>query len=216
VIVSATLTWWWLNTPLVAQSLSRRRSTFSTLKNSARRACWYVVLMRKGLLQRNAARRAGIYHLGHDSQHHRRPGLNTVFGPGRGTSRHGKSHKSSRERQKHDRTAAHQRRSRRSGIPVVWGISATVERFNRAMEGAQHRSTLPNVVVDPVRVQESGLIKDTIILDIPDEVGDFDTVLVRRATDKLKESTTHGPSTPSNRKTRMSSFPDDPASAKHA
>ena len=75
------------------------------------------------------------------------------------------------------------------GIPVVWGISATVERFKKAMEGAQKRSILPDVVVDSTKVQESGLIKDTIILDIPDEVGDFDTVLVRRATDKLKAST---------------------------
>lgn len=75
------------------------------------------------------------------------------------------------------------------GIPVVWGISATVERFKKAMEGAQKRITLPDVVVDSTKVQESGLIKDTIILDIPDEVGDFDTVLVRRATDKLKTST---------------------------
>ena len=75
------------------------------------------------------------------------------------------------------------------GIPVVWGISATVERFNRAMEVATGRTTLPPVTVDPTRVQESGLLKDTIILDIPDEAtGDFDTVLVRRATDKLKES----------------------------
>jgi hypothetical protein len=75
------------------------------------------------------------------------------------------------------------------GIPVVWGISATVERFNKAMEGAQGRSTLPPVTVDAARVQESGLLKDTIVLDIPDEVGDFDTVLVRRAVDKLREST---------------------------
>lgn len=75
------------------------------------------------------------------------------------------------------------------GIPVVWGISATVERFNNAMNGAQQRITLPPVIVDPAKVQESGLIKDTIILDMPDEAGDFDTVLVRRATDKLKEST---------------------------
>jgi type III restriction enzyme len=75
------------------------------------------------------------------------------------------------------------------GIPVVWGISATVERFKKAMEGAQKRITLPDVVVDSTKVQESGLIKDTIILDIPDDVGDFDTVLVRRATDKLKAST---------------------------
>ena len=75
------------------------------------------------------------------------------------------------------------------GIPVVWGISATVDRFRKAMEGAQKRVTLPDVVVDSTKVQESGLIKDTLILDIPNEVGDFDTVLVRRATDKLKAST---------------------------
>lgn len=75
------------------------------------------------------------------------------------------------------------------GIPAVWGISATVERFKKAMEGAVKRITLPDVVVDSTKVQESGLIKDIILLDIPDEVGDFDTVLVRRATDKLKAST---------------------------
>jgi len=69
------------------------------------------------------------------------------------------------------------------GIPVVWGISATVERFNKAIEFAGKHIKLPNVVVDAVKVQESGLIKDTILLDIPDETGDFDTVLVRRATD---------------------------------
>ena len=73
-------------------------------------------------------------------------------------------------------------------IPIVWGISATVEKFNAAMAGAQGRSILPNVIVDPAKVQESGLLKDTIILDIPNEAGPFDTVLVRRATDKLKES----------------------------
>ncbi len=75
------------------------------------------------------------------------------------------------------------------GIPVVWGISATVERFDRAMEGARGRSTLPPVTVDPLLVQNSGLLKDTIVLDIPNEAGVFDTVLVRRATDKLREST---------------------------
>jgi hypothetical protein len=34
---------------------------------------------------------------------------------------------------------------------------------------------------DPIRVQESGLVKDTLVLDIPDEAGNFDSVLVRRA-----------------------------------
>jgi type III restriction enzyme len=75
------------------------------------------------------------------------------------------------------------------GIPVVLGISATVERFNNAMMVAVQRSRLPDVIVDSTKVQESGLLKDTILLDIPDDVGDFDTVLVRRATDKLKAST---------------------------
>ena len=76
------------------------------------------------------------------------------------------------------------------GIPVVWGISATVERFNQAIASAGKHIKLPNVVVDAAKVQESGLIKDTILLDIPDETGDFDIVLVRRATDKLRESST--------------------------
>ncbi|MDX3931294.1 MAG: DEAD/DEAH box helicase family protein [Stenotrophomonas sp.] len=75
------------------------------------------------------------------------------------------------------------------GIPAVWGISATADRFNKAMEGAAARIKLPAVLVDSAKVQESGLIKDTILLDFPDEAGDFDTVLVRRATDKLKECT---------------------------
>jgi hypothetical protein len=76
------------------------------------------------------------------------------------------------------------------GIPIVWGISATVERFKKAMEGAEKRITLPDVTVDAAKVQESGLIKDTILIDIPEESsGDFDTVLVRRGTVKLKAIT---------------------------
>jgi len=75
------------------------------------------------------------------------------------------------------------------GIPVVWGISATVERFDRAIATAGQHVKLPNVIVDTAKVQESGLIKDTINLDVPDEAGRFDTVLLRRAADKLKEAT---------------------------
>lgn len=74
-------------------------------------------------------------------------------------------------------------------IPVVLGISATVERFNAAMKIAEGRTNLPNVVVDPAKVQASGLLKDTIILEIPEKVVKFDTVLVRRAIHKLKEIT---------------------------
>ncbi len=72
------------------------------------------------------------------------------------------------------------------GVPIVWGISATVQRFNDAMQDMTERSTLPNVVVDAKKVQDSGLIKDTIKLDVPDEIGDFTTVLLRRGTERLR------------------------------
>lgn len=80
----------------------------------------------------------------------------------------------------------------RAPIPIVWGISATIAHFESAMQEAQvtrNRRALPSVVVDPVRVQESGLVKDTLVLDIPNEAGNFDSVLVRRAARKLKDST---------------------------
>ena len=73
------------------------------------------------------------------------------------------------------------------GIPIVWGISATVQRFNDAMQGMTGRSTLPNVIVDSKKVQDSGLIKDTIKLEVPDETGDFTTVLLRRGTTQLRD-----------------------------
>ena len=71
-------------------------------------------------------------------------------------------------------------------IPIVVGISATVERFNKAMKDAENRGTLPNIVVNPSKVQDSGLLKDTIELDIPDTALPFDTVLVARAAEKIK------------------------------
>ena len=74
-------------------------------------------------------------------------------------------------------------------IPVVLGISATVARFNAAMEGSRGRNLLANIEVDSDKVQDSGLLKDTIVLESPREVGPFDTVIVRRATEKLKAST---------------------------
>ena len=75
------------------------------------------------------------------------------------------------------------------GIPIVWGISATVKRFNDAMTDMTGRGTLPNVEVDSKKVQDSGLIKDTIKLDVPDEAGDFATVLLRRGTQRLRAMT---------------------------
>lgn len=75
------------------------------------------------------------------------------------------------------------------GVPVVWGISATVQRFDEAVKAMQDRTALPNVVVNSKLVQDSGLLKDTINLDVPDEVGDFATVLLKRGTTKLRDIT---------------------------
>lgn len=76
-------------------------------------------------------------------------------------------------------------------IPIVWGISATIERFNTAMKEAdasKDRRAFPAIMVDPARVQESGLVKDVVILDIPNEAGNFDTTLVKVAAQKLAAS----------------------------
>lgn len=75
------------------------------------------------------------------------------------------------------------------GVPVVWGISATVQRFDDAVRAMQDRTALPNVVVNSKLVQDSGLLKDTINLDVPDEDGNFATVLLRRGTQKLRDIT---------------------------
>lgn len=73
-------------------------------------------------------------------------------------------------------------------IPIVWGISATIEHFNTAMKDAdasKDRRAFPPVMVDPARVQESGLVKDVVSLNIPNEAGNFDTTLVKLAAQRL-------------------------------
>jgi type III restriction enzyme len=67
-------------------------------------------------------------------------------------------------------------------VPIVWGISATVQRFDDAMGRADNRTKRPNITIDPKDVQDSGLLKNAIYLDIPDEAGDFETTMVRDAT----------------------------------
>lgn len=74
-------------------------------------------------------------------------------------------------------------------MPVVFGISATVERFETAMKDVKGRTALPAVEVDSALVQASGLLKDDIVLSIPTEPGVFDTVLLRRAVEKVRTST---------------------------
>lgn len=75
-------------------------------------------------------------------------------------------------------------------MPVVFGISATVERFEDAMKEARGRDALPSVTVDSGLVQASGLLKDDITLSIPDEDGEFDTILLTEAVEKIKASST--------------------------
>jgi type III restriction enzyme len=66
-------------------------------------------------------------------------------------------------------------------MPIVWGISATIDRFTRAMGEVTDRISRPNVVVDINRVRASGLVKDEIGVDQPDEKGTFSTTLLREA-----------------------------------
>lgn len=78
-------------------------------------------------------------------------------------------------------------------VPVVWGISATPNRFTEAMgigrngdhTHASHQLDVTGVRVDPARVKASGLIKQTLHADIPDEEGVFVTTLVKKATAKF-------------------------------
>ncbi len=66
-------------------------------------------------------------------------------------------------------------------VPVVWGISATIDRFTTAMGETPDRTGYPHVVVDIDKVRVSGLVKDEIGLEQPDEKGTFSTTLLRDA-----------------------------------
>ena len=75
----------------------------------------------------------------------------------------------------------HGERGSNPAVPVVWGISATIDRFTKAMGETKDRTAFPHVVVDVEKVRASGLVKDTIGLDQPDEKGAFSTTLLRDA-----------------------------------
>lgn len=66
-------------------------------------------------------------------------------------------------------------------VPVVWGISATIDRFTKAMGETKDRTVYAHVVVDINEVRASGLVKDEIGLDQPDEKGTYSTTLLRDA-----------------------------------
>jgi type III restriction enzyme len=71
-------------------------------------------------------------------------------------------------------------------VPVVWGISATVQRFQRAMEEAEDRTTRPAVEIAPADIQASGLLKSVLKLDFPAATGGADLVLLARGVQLLR------------------------------
>ena len=77
-------------------------------------------------------------------------------------------------------------------MPVVVGISATPKAFKDAMKQCtDERYQLKDADVDPARVQEGGLLKDSIRLVAPGERGNFQSGYIRKACQDLKDMTTH-------------------------
>lgn len=72
-------------------------------------------------------------------------------------------------------------------VPIVVGISATPERFNRLIVGTS-RANRP-IDVDVADVRESGLIKDTIVLHHPSLEQPTDMTMLREAARALKKFT---------------------------
>ena len=72
-------------------------------------------------------------------------------------------------------------------VPITWGISATIERFTAAMEGAEDRTTYPPVAIDIDKVRASGIVKDQIDLDEPEDSGTVLATLLRSAVDTILE-----------------------------
>jgi type III restriction enzyme len=72
-------------------------------------------------------------------------------------------------------------------VPVIVGISATPERFNKLIVGTGRMSRPVDVAVEDVRL--SGLIKETIILHHPKKEQPNDMTMLREAARKLKTFT---------------------------
>jgi type III restriction enzyme len=74
-------------------------------------------------------------------------------------------------------------------VPVVVGISATPERFNRLIVGTGRTNRA--VDVDVADVRASGLIKETIVLHHPKREQPTDMTMLREAARALKSFTAH-------------------------
>lgn len=69
-------------------------------------------------------------------------------------------------------------------IPLVLGISATPERFNKLLQGTNRVNR--SVTVDPADVRASGLIKDFVRFRTPKKDAPSDLTLLRNAVDRWK------------------------------
>lgn len=75
-------------------------------------------------------------------------------------------------------------------MPIVIGMSATPERFNKLVEGTT--STIHRVIITPKEVRESGLLKDRIILTYPKDLSTHnDMAVLQAAADEWKHKCIH-------------------------
>ena len=76
-------------------------------------------------------------------------------------------------------------------MPVVIGMSATTERFNKLVEGASI-SSMHKIMVTPDDVRSSGLLKDRIVIIYPEESNiNKDMAVLQAAADDWKEKWDH-------------------------
>lgn len=75
-------------------------------------------------------------------------------------------------------------------MPVVIGMSATMQRFNKLVENTS--STVYKVVVTPDEVRASGLLKDRIIISYPEgKAANNDMAILQAAADDWKDKWGH-------------------------
>lgn len=75
-------------------------------------------------------------------------------------------------------------------MPVVIGMSATSERFNRLVEGTS--STIHKIVITADEVRASGLLKDRIVITYPEESSlNKDMAVLQAAADDWKQKWDH-------------------------
>lgn len=73
-----------------------------------------------------------------------------------------------------------------SPMPLVIGMSATIERFNSLIGNSN--STIHKTTVSPAEVRRSGLLKEWIIINYPDQqIANKDMAVLQAATDEWQE-----------------------------